>query len=480
MSTVIYLANQQVQIVTGKQFNISSFTGVDAPEGSIINGMIMDFELFSEFIKELVTKKTIPTRDVSLVINSTKFVGKSIEMPKLNEKKTLQFITREYTDMGRDSDSIFGYIPLIAGKNFKRVYAESIDPEFIKEYYDLFNEAGVKLSGIYSGESELIGFTGIALGKYNKTFDFIIADATSLTTLLWVNGAFYYYNSVRCFHEPGTQEYADDIARSVSQLVQFMQANQIEYHFEKIYISGVSFDDMAMYMEAIEAVGVHTRVERFSFKTNAPQEVQSYIRGVTGLFNYDKNTNFLAKYIAYTKNTGTKKESLNKGIIGIIISFVLMVILTVVCWVLKYNRQAEYDKIYNENHNEKTLAKLEEYDEVLSRNQFLYSQFNSIDNLNKNIETYPRGNSKVLGIFDDCAYGYAILTHDSFDSEEGTITITAKADNVENINKFIKNLSERDVFKSINYTGYTYDESTGLWDIKVTCILAESAGFEMN
>ena len=58
MSTVIYLANQQIQVVTGnlsgKKINIEkSLTGF-APEGSIINGIIMDTDSFVSFVKEFI------------------------------------------------------------------------------------------------------------------------------------------------------------------------------------------------------------------------------------------------------------------------------------------------------------------------------------------------------------------------------------------------------------------------------------------
>ena len=49
MNTVIYLSNQQIQVVVGspgeRKVVIEKSYTVDAPEGSIINGMIMEQEL---------------------------------------------------------------------------------------------------------------------------------------------------------------------------------------------------------------------------------------------------------------------------------------------------------------------------------------------------------------------------------------------------------------------------------------------------
>ena len=44
MSTVIYLANQQIQVITGtpgnRKISVADCYTEDAPDGSIINGMI--------------------------------------------------------------------------------------------------------------------------------------------------------------------------------------------------------------------------------------------------------------------------------------------------------------------------------------------------------------------------------------------------------------------------------------------------------
>jgi hypothetical protein len=68
------------------------------------------------------------------------------------------------------------------------------------------------------------------------------------------------------------------------------------------------------------------------------------------------------------------------------------------------------------------------------------------------------------------------VTFESFQADEGLVTVTAKAENVDDINKFIRELNGEDIFNKVDYTGYSYDEQTQLWDIHVTCTLTEAAG----
>jgi len=482
MNTVIYLYNGQVQIVTGNAGSKPSLKGyfmTEAPEGSIINGIVMDVEAFVGFLKTTWSERHLSNKDVILVLNSTKFIGRNIEMPKLNDKKATQYIAREYADLGRDNKSVFGYVQIKQDKNTKKVYAESIDPDFITDYLNIFESAGIKLKAIYSSESSLIGFTGKTAALNHRTFDLIIADETSLTTILFIDGVYTYYNTIRCFHDMGTLEYAEDIARSVSQMNQFLRANQSEVTLDNVIIAGIDANDITMYRGAIEAAGYQTPVQAFTFPNGMWSEasVQRYLHAISGLFPHDKSQNFILQINSKaTEKTDSKKQNLVKTVVMLVALALFMVILTVGSIFVRYTKQKELDGIIEINEDvgrQMDLALYEEYD---SRNSYLRAQYDATIDIEDNMMTYPVGNKAVLDVFENCARGLATVEYNSFDAERGEISIVAKADDVESINKYIKNLLEEDIFKSVNYTGYTYSESDDKWDIKVTCVLAEKAG----
>ena len=68
MSTVIYISNKQIQVITAKGSGPSakpdkSFI-LDSPEGSVINGIVMDPEAMITFMKGFFTQTGISTKDV--------------------------------------------------------------------------------------------------------------------------------------------------------------------------------------------------------------------------------------------------------------------------------------------------------------------------------------------------------------------------------------------------------------------------------
>ncbi len=485
MSTVVYLANQQIQVVTGTQgsrkITVSKCYSAQAPDGSIINGMITDTESFVSFMQTFWTNNQLPLKDIVLVINSSKFIGKTIEMPVLNEKKTLEYIDREFSDIKREEEYICGYIPIMQDSKKKKLYAEIVTPDFVSDYIDIFREIGVKLKAVYSGESSLIGLTSMTVGQLNRTFILEIADKMTITTILWVDGAFYYFNSMRCFHEQGTEDYAQDIARSVSQIRQFMQANQIDHPIETIVLAGLNPNDLPIYQNAISQLDIYARVEMFaSGNIHASNvDIQSFFHATSGLVlaGSGSKQNFLDSI-----RTGRKKEKreggFGKEIIPVFVSLAVMLIGFAVCATIRVMKNRELKSIKDYNESPATLMEVARYDELLARNAFLAAQYNAIDGVNLNLFTYPVCDDDIMNIIDDCAGNYATITFDSFDSDQGVITVTAKSGTVDNINKFIKQLSAVDIFSNVDYTGYSYVEETGLWDIHVTFTLAESAGRE--
>lgn len=484
MNTVVYLSNQTVQIVTGNpgknKIVINECYMAEAPDGSIINGMIMDTELFAGFMRDLWQQYNLAKKNVILVVDSTKFIGKNIEVPVMNNKATGEFIEREFSDVRKDDEYLYGYIQLNAENKMRKLYVEAIYPEFVKDFIDIFDEMGVKLSAIYSGESSLIGLISITLGRKYGTFILQVAGKMTITTLLFVNGSFYYFNSSRCFHEQGSLDYANDIARSVSQITQFMQAHQIEYPLETICLAGIQPEAFPLYREAIYAQGVSANIEIFSdgsILSTAEIDVQNTLHSASGLVLYDKNMNFYSIYSSNAKKDKNKKSIVaTKNIIAIAITCAVMLLGLGASIAVKTIKKNELSKLTDFNESLDTIMNVAKYDALVQRNGFLESQYSAISDIDENLLTYPLGNDNVRKCIFGCATGYAEIKFESFNADEGTIGFTARAQSVDNINLFIKKLMEQSIFSDIRYTGYTYQETDGKWDIHVECVLSEAAG----
>ena len=486
MSVSVYLSNQIVQIAVGtrgKKGALKQVFTTMAPEGSIINGIIMDAEALEAHIKRFWEANNIPKKDVYLVVNSNKIAGKKIEVPNLNGKKTVDFIKREFADMQReDEENTLAYTSIGMSKKtkVKLLYAEMAPKEQLREFMQVFAAMGISLKGIISGEGSIIGYAQDTLTKFAKTFILQVINGNLVSNVLFVDGTFSYYNSVRCFNEPGTPEYLDDLARSLNQLEQFMNAEKIQSHVERIFVAGTDNNNLNAYNMVVRDHGVDTNVELVNtgLSTNPKllHESQTALYAVSGLFDQGPESNFLTHFSVKDDAEEKMDPQIKKYVISVIATLAVMLVGLGIAITFRLIQQSKYDEAKNYNNSPTVLMQSAEYDAAVEKRDTMLAKYNSINTVVETIDSYPVCNDDVIATIEETARGYAKIEILSFDAEEGRVTFSAKADDVNDIYKYIDKLLEEDIFMNVDHTGYTYSETDKLYDIHVICTLAESVG----
>ena len=484
MSTFIYISNKQIQVITAKGKGLSAKPNqayiLDAPEGSVINGIVMDPDAMIEFLKGFFTQTGVSTKDVSLVVNSNKIAGKRIELPLMNPAKTLDFAKREFDDMERETEQVICYttLPTEKGSKLKRIYAEAVERDFVQDYVALFHEMGITLKGIYSGEGTMIKMIEQTAAKISKTFIVQIADANILTNILWVDGSFTYYSSQRCFSDPGTAEYYEECVRALSQLTQFMKANQMESPIECIYVGGMQNMDMNTYQILAQSSRIEAQVTWYDCglanKAGQNFDYTTVLPSLAGLIGQEKTSNMLTNFsVKRAKETDAfwKKSFILIGSV-----FVIMFIVTAALLFRSHMAKQKLKKVKEYNESPVIMFQLADYARCVTLMAAGSDRYASYTNMNNAIDTYPIFNDKLTGPIGRCAAGLADIEISSFNAEAGQVSFTATADNVENINKFIARLFEEAIFNDVYYTGSSSKQTENRWDIHVTCTLSEGAG----
>jgi hypothetical protein len=490
MSVSVYFSNQIVQIAVGtrgKKGSLKQVFTTMAPEGSIINGIVMDADSLGAHIKSFWESNNIPKKDVYLVVNSNKIAGKNLEVPNMNKKKTLKFIMREFADMQReDEENTIAYTPIGVDKKTKvrRLYAEMAPKDQLREFMYIFSSMGIVLKGIISGEGSIIGYAQQTLTKSAKTFILQIINGNLVSNVLFVDGLFRYYNSVRCFNEPGTAEYLDDLARSLNQLEQFMTAEKIQSKVERIFVAGTDKDNLNAYDQVVREHGVDSSPELINTGLSSDprllHESQTALFAVSGLFDQGIESNFLTNFSL--KDDAEKKldSTSKKYIISVVATLIVMLILFGVALTMRLIRDSKYEEAKAYNRRSDVVMGTSEYDYQVERRDSMLNKYNSINTVVDTIESYPVCNDEVIDKIEETARGYASIEIISFDAEQGAITFSAKSDDVNDIYKYIDQLLNQSIFMKVDHTGYTYDDSTGLYDIHVQCTLAESVGRDQD
>ncbi len=490
MSTIIYLYNSQIQIAVGKTSsspgkvrlnNIYTFT---APEGSIINGVITDIDALRTGLMSFINMNQIPVKDTIVLIESSKISGKLIEVPKLNEHKTLEFCIREFADTGRTrEDSTFCYTELrpSGDSKLRKVFAEAIPKEMLRDIADLFKPMGINLKGVYSHEGKILNMLDVTVARRFKSFSVHMINDNNMSNFLWDNGSYDFHNGQRFFNAIGTNEFYDETSRYFRQIKQFMEVRSKEDHREMIFYTGVTEEEYKYYDRDNKEQGINHFSQVLDLNLTKNRELHDKaniaICAVSGLFETHRMSDFIvnSKAEASSKKDSDQAFIIKSAILTAII-FAVLLIGAIVSILFKAGAKTSFFTLYDYNNSPAMLDQLKQYDETMEENAKLSGQLYAIDKVREDVATYPVATDDVISIIRVCAAGYASVEITGFDAEAGSLDLTAKAAEVDMIKEYIYRLMDEKIFSDVHYTGYHFDESTQLWNIDVTCTLAESAG----
>ena len=484
MSVIIYISGTEMQVVCGtgegRKAKIKKCFVAPTPEGSVINGTVMDPDAFVPFLKSFFIGNKLSTKDVSLIVNSSKIAGKQMDIPEMKQNKTLEYISREFADMDRDENEVVcAYTELEGGEDpkVKRIYAENVSKDYLNNYIEIFKSAGIKLKGIYSSEGVLIKMVEMTAAKMRRTFVVQIADGNLLSSVVWVNGIFYYYNSQRCWQNVGTAEYFEECSRTIDQIGQFMKANQITTPIETIYVGGMEKSNAEYYMGRLNETSGGTVIDSFDsgLGRGLPPgtDIQSVLMAICGMMGRTACSNLLKHY---SKPAEKSDNTTRFRIVLVLAVFIIMIAGLIVSLKLKYDTQKELDELVDYNENPMMMASLMDYEYYSQQVVTAQNRRDTMYKIGEAFLTYPALTTPIYKELEKTASGYAEIEINSFSADAGQINFTVSAREVEDVNRFIAELMKAEAFTSVEYTGYSYDESIGIWDVHVSCVMRENVG----
>lgn len=483
MSVTVFLSNTNIQIVVGgasKGINVKRLVSVSVPGGAVLNGVVMDDNALVTAIKECWRINKLPKSDVTLILNSPQLRANIIDMPIMNDKKTSDYIQRETKD-SRLQKSISAWYLLEKNSKTKtqKVIAETADSQFIDTYTEIFAKAGIKLADIHDGVTLAINL--LKGSTRNKTIVYMILDGTSLVTIFFAKGQYYYHSTKRVFNQPGTSEFAREIFGAISEIRQFASAQKIEDAIEELQFAGIGEQQVARLAEDMSEIDSNINLSAVvcpsyvKVKTNAKQ-FPYFVYPVAGLAK--KSSSRLDIMTANKKSADKfiKTQNLLKVIVPAAGFILLLVIVYSVIMVLNVKRQGRLKELNKVNSDPATVENAKRYEEITDVITGVGSRQGGLNIFHKYIDSYPIPDSSVNKVMKEAAKKYGVkVIFNSYDADSGVFSITAQSTEVEKINQFIADLMKMDTFEKVDYTGYNaIDDIDGQkgWQINVVCTLA--------
>lgn len=479
MATIVYLSNQLVQATETKKNGTVAICEEQAPEGSIINGIVTDAEVFVEFLRQFFVKNKLSRKECTLVVNSTQITTRVIELPKAGYDDLNQMLEREFADSRISDPLIVSYV--MNGERtgrLQKLLAAAVERTFAESYVKLFAQAGIEVSCI---EPAMLNFARRFMNepvitKQNCVVQ--IYDGSEVISILFVEGEYLYSQRNRIFAQEDTEGYVRE-ARAVAQRIrQFASSQKVEKPVESLFVCGKNQQRIVEALngkqdseeDATIRVFEDTRI-RLSPKSRTGQEAE-FAYAVQAQ-KPDKKLNYIWKLHHDSAGSRKKREGLRLAAPTIItVAVCLVVTLILGNSYLSMNRELEE----LQGNIQKSDPESASYDLSEANVNRMKTQIRNAELLWEQLMSYPTLSSTLDEQLKQCAGEDTVVEITGFSRDTGVLTLEASSGDVSAIHAFVESLRTLPEICDVEYSGYTYMKSKGNYSIHVVCALAEGAG----
>ncbi|MDD4371876.1 MAG: pilus assembly protein PilM [Anaerostipes sp.] len=493
MRTSVYLSNRNLQIAIGdtksKKVVLERLYSIDIQEGNLINGVITNQEGLKRQLEEIWTKYDIPRKAVEITVDSTQIASKVLTIPKMNEKNTYELIQNEFTNIDNPSKYLYDYRVISTDKKGKsaRILAAAVNRTLIQSYLDLFQEMDIEVTCVDISQNGILKALELNEKHSHEHFITSILDGDNLVNTLIIDGEYKLFERNRMFNEHGSREFAVEVGKNLSSLLQFLSSEDKDKKIENIYIGGFEKKDQEECQDVLNSLGLHMvkNYDAVGYKMpsknqmissydlgSGSNEVLHYLFCVGNLISFKKDINFAGRIIIQEK----QPKDDNIMIMAFAVVTGLLVLISVGIFAFNIYQQSRLDDCNTYLENQKNSERFEEGTKLQRDVVKKSSDIQQLTKVQKVLDSYPDADVQVEREMEKCAKSKVSIAFISYDAATGDYQFSAAARNVTVIYDFINNLEKTKLFAYLKYSGYNYTDTTKKYDIKVTGSLSENAG----
>lgn len=477
MAVILYLSNKLVQVIeargNGKTVSVQNVWQEEAPEGSIINGIITDEEAFLSWLKEFFTKNKLPKKDVSLVVNSSQFNHKVLEFPVIKNAEIRKMVPREFAE-NRTEGTLFTYYVLEGGSDAgkKKLMATAVEKNYLLSYVVFFKQAGIGISSIDSEISCLVRLFSNSPEIKKKTCLIQVLDGQEVISMVFVKGTYYYSQKNRLLNHDSLEDLPEELESIRGRLFQFLTSQQVKEPIEAIYLCGDKQSELKREMPEDK---VFSGEKVIVAEKDARQKRSEFFYAAGALLGKKEGTSLYGQLKQEQKEKKNRRE-----IAGLLLpsGIVLAVCLLITAFMgnTYVSGTREFHKMQKIMQENETVNASASYEMSAASVETMKYKISVVEEIWAHLMSYPTVNSSIEKIFFECAGGAVSVEIKSFQRDSGVLTLEAVAKDVRDINVFVEKLQEQEIFEAVEYTGYTYVSGLDHYNIHVVCCMAEGAG----
>lgn len=285
----------------------------------------------------------------------------------------------------------------------------------------------------------------------------------AVTSVLSENGKYKYSSRSRLFSEAGTLDFGTEVVRNVSGILQFHAASKSEFPITDVYYAGCPEDIFEVSRKPLMDMNLEVSRMPSVRKVTLPAKktAADWIACIGAMLNHGKAFHDINLLSSYKKTSASEEKPAALWKHAILPASVFAACLLVYGGVqfLNMRTQKKTDKVIAWIESEETKKA---HDEALALEQekaALQQAISQTERLSRNRATYPKLDKSVVEKI-QAAGGAGITSNISrYDAVTGEMTFEARSAAAIDIPSYIERLTQTNLFHSVNYTGYVFENN---------------------
>jgi hypothetical protein len=263
MNNSIYCSPTHFKLISGdldaSGVKIRKYAELPLPAGGMINGIITDDGIMTEFFARMNSSYKLAKDPTFLVINNNNIRARSIEVPPVSDDMVVEFIRREFTQHGGEStDEVYDYTVLSpkGANGGTQILAVGVSAELLRSYRKALTAAGFDLKNINIGLNCQIKLARFLPQLKQGTVILLLIDGRSLTLTLFENGMYRVSNRYRLSQGENDATWAKEIGGNISSMIQFNKTQKDSAQVTAAYIAGTSGTNISNLRFTLSYLGI--------------------------------------------------------------------------------------------------------------------------------------------------------------------------------------------------------------------------------
>lgn len=473
MNTVIYLSDGEVRAAVfrkkGRKLETDVVYREKVPEYMIVNGEVIQEREFTEFLKCFWKKHGLSRRKVTLVIDSTRTVIKTIVIPSMSHRRIMEYLPREFASIDRGKTPVYTYHAFQEQTGKLRVLAAMAEQSFLEQHIRRLKGLGISVSAVSVGILVNVAWLSRLPQIQGKTCVVQILDGRNLSSILFVKGSYCYFTNTKAFGNRGTLDFGREIDLAVRVIRQFLEVQNSGEMISHVFLgAGFSLDDLKICQEIGGYTKNGTELLLLEQKDSCLLEMSAVLKKA----GFGNQRNLLCQYRRSLEASRRCRELVHcLAPAGVLTGVLTMAaILQGIVW---FSLSLQADKLMEQTDRLEVMEQAAAYDRLSAEYETINASLSAARQGLRQIHSYPVYTSDVRERLESCSREGMTIQMDHYDGDSGAVSVYVTAANAGDIAPYVDCLEqETEVFASVSYTGFQYDSEEQIWKSHIVCYLA--------